>query len=85
MKQVCCYNKRADIVEVVPDLGVDVCSAIESGIIEDTSASVFHNMMKDMGEIGQFARDQFDIIEFERSYSKFRKKVNDEESKKSKE
>lgn len=82
MKQVCKYRKGADITEVVPGLGVNVVNAIESGIIQDTSAKVFHNMMKDVGEIGIVARDNFDIIEYERSYSKFRKYVKDKEDNK---
>ena len=84
MKRVCKFCKGADIVEVVPNLGVDVASAIENGIIKDTSASVFHNMMKEFPEIGQVARDNFDIIEYERSYAKFRKYVNDNEKNKDK-
>lgn len=82
MVQNCCYCKGADIVEVVPNLGVDVCNAIETGVIQDTSATVFHNMMKELGEVGIVARDPFDVIEYERSYTKFRKYVNDEEGKK---
>lgn len=84
MKQICKFREGADIVEVVPDLGVDVCNAIESGVIQDTSATVFHNMMQELGEVGMVARDPFDIIEYERSYSKFRKYVIDKESSKSK-
>lgn len=84
MKQVCNFCKGADITEVVPNLGVDVCNAIETGIIQDTSASVFHNMMKELGEVGIVARDNFDIIEYDRSYSKFRKHVKDNESSKDK-
>lgn len=79
MIQCCKFQKGRDIVEVVPNLGVDVCSAIESGIIQDTSASVFHNMMRELGEVGMVARDPFDIIEYDRSYSKFRKYINDKE------
>lgn len=79
MKQVCKFCKGADIVEVVPELGVDVNNAISTGIIQDTSASVFHNMMKDLGEVGMVARDPFDIIEYEHSYAKFRKYVKDSE------
>lgn len=85
MKQICKYKKGADICEVVPNLGVDVASAIESGIIKDTSATVFHNMMKNLDEVGMVARDTFDIIEYERSYTKYRKYVKDEEAKKNKE
>jgi hypothetical protein len=84
MKQDCKYCKGVDITDVVPNLGVDVCQAIESGIIQDTSASTFHNMMKDLGEVGMVARDPFDIIEYDRSYSKFRKYVNDKEKDKNK-
>ena len=82
MKQECRYCKGADVTDVVPGLGTDVCAAIEQGIIKDTSATTFHNMMKELGEVGIFARDQFDIIEYERSYSKFRKHVNDKEKEK---
>lgn len=85
MKQICKYVKDADIVEVVPNLGVDMRNAISTGIIQDTSASVFHNMMKELGEVGIVAREPFDIIEYDRSYSKFRKYVNDKESSKDKE
>lgn len=81
MVQDCKYCKGVDITDVVPNLGVDVGNAIETGIIQDTSAKVFHNMMKDTSEIGIVVRDPFDVIEYERSYSMFRKFVEDEESK----
>ena len=81
MIQICKFRKGADIVEVVPNLGVDVCNAIDTGIIQDTSASVFHNMMENLAEVGPVARDVFDIIEYDRAYSKFRRYV-DEDSKK---
>lgn len=84
MRQCCKFCKGADIVEVVPSLGVDVHNAIETGIIQDTSAKVFHNMMSELGEIGQVARDPFDIIEYERTYTKFRKYVKDSENNKDK-
>ena len=45
MLQKCCFRKGADIVETVPGLAVDLNNAIETGIIQDTSASVYHNMM----------------------------------------
>ena len=82
MKQVCKFCAGRDIVDVVPALGVDVHNAIETGIIQDTSAKVFHNMMQELGEIGQVARDPFDIIEYERTYTKFRKYVKDKEKEK---
>lgn len=84
MKQVCKFCKGSDIVEAVPNLGVDVHNAIETGVIQDTSAKVFHNMMNELGEVGQVARDPFDIIEYERTYTKFRKYVNDKEKDKNK-
>lgn len=79
----CVFCKGKDITEVVPGLEVDLGSAIETGIVQDTSALAFHNMMKDLAEVGQVARDQFDIIEYEHSYAKFRKHVNDKEKEKS--
>ena len=84
MIQECKFCKGADITEVVEGLGVDMNSALETGIIQDTSASVFHNMMKEFGEIGHVARDPFDIIEYDRAFSKFRKYVNDKEKDKNK-
>lgn len=84
MLQICKFKEGADIVQTVPHLGVDVHSAIETGIIHDTSASVFHNQMKELGEVGMVVRDPFDIIEYERSYGKFRKYVKDNEDKKNK-
>ncbi len=81
MRQSCKFFKGPDIVEPVPSLGVDVNNAIETGIIKDTSATIFHNMMSEFAEIGHVARDPFDIIEYERSYSKFRKYVNDDKKK----
>ena len=78
MKQCCTYCKGADIVKVVDGLGVDVCNAIDTGIIQDTSAKVFHNMMKSLDEIGSVARDKFDIIEYDRALAKFRKYVKDD-------
>ena len=78
MKQICKFCLGKDISETVPNLGVDLESAIDKGIIEDKSASVFHNMMSDLSEVGPVVRDQFDIIEYERSYAKFRKYVKDD-------
>lgn len=82
MIQCCKYDKVADICDVVQGLGVDVCNAIETGVIQDTSATTFHNMMKDFAEIGPVVREPFDVIEYDRSYTKFRKYVKDEEDKK---
>lgn len=78
MKQICKHNKSADIAQTVQGLEVNVCNAIETGIIQDTSALVFHNMMENLGEVGMVARDPFDIIEYDRTYAKFRKYVEDE-------
>lgn len=82
MRQICKFCKGRDIVQTVPGLGVDVNSAIATGVIQDTSATVFHNMMKELGEVGMVARDPFDIIEYEHSYAKFRKHINDKEKEK---
>ena len=84
MKQNCTYCKGVDIVDVVPGLGVDVHNAIETGIIEDKSAKVFHNMIQELGEIGNVVREPFDIIEYDRTYTKFRKYVDDDEASKQK-
>ena len=82
MVQDCTYSKGRDIISVVPGLGVDIRGAIEQGIIKDTSAAVFHNKIEKLDEVGIVARDMFDIVEYERSYTKFRRFVKDNESKK---
>lgn len=82
MLQKCCFRKGADIVETVPGLAVDLNNAIETGIIQDTSASVYHNMMDKVEQVGIVARDVFDIIEYDRSYAKFRRYVDEDKAEK---
>ena len=82
MLQRCKFRKGADIVATVPGLHVDLNNAIETGIIQDTSAQVFHNMMEKVEQVGVVARDVFDIIEYDRSYAKFRRLVEDDEKSK---
>mgnify|MGYP007111686517 CR=1 FL=1 len=64
MKQCCKFQDGPDITEVVEGLGIDVNNAINTGIIEDKSASVFHNELQEFGQIGIVARDTFDIIDY---------------------
>lgn len=85
MRQSCKFNKASDIVQTVPGLGAEVSGAIDSGVIKDTSATVFHNKIESLSEVGIVARDIFDIIDYEHAYTKFRKHVNDSEKNKSKE
>lgn len=79
MKQICEFKKGADIMETQPCLAVDINDQLESGNIVDTCVPANYNEQKAIEEIGSRVRDQFDVIEFERSYTKLRKYINDNE------
>lgn len=84
MKQICKYRKGADIMEVVPNLGVDVNNALETGQIRDTSVPAQYNMQKELAEVGTRVSEPFDVIEYERAYTRIRKDIKDKNSKEDK-
>lgn len=77
MKQICSKNKATDIMETVPQLAVNLTDGIETGNVIDTCVPAHYNGQASIEEVGSRVREPFDVIEFERSYTKLRKYVND--------
>lgn len=85
MKQVCKFKSGADILETQPGLATVISDAIDFGCIKDTSVPSSYNGQKALKEVGQRIGEPFDIIEFDRTYTKVRKSINDAEFAKKKE
>lgn len=77
MKQICKFVSGVDILETQQGLATDVPDAIDYGRIKDTSVPSQYNGQKSVAEIGQRIAEPFDVIEFDRTYTKIRKSIND--------
>lgn len=84
MKQSCKFRSGADILETVPGLQASIPEAIDFFRIKDTSCPSSYNGQKNLDEVGSRIREPFDVIEYDRSYTRLRKYIN-EDSKKKKE
>lgn len=79
MKQVCKFRQGADILATQSGLATSIPDAIDYGRIKDTSVPSSYNGQKSLQEVGQRIGEPFDIIEFDRTYTKVRKSINDAE------
>ena len=79
MKQTCKFRKGADITETVQGLQVNIPQAIDYSRVKDTSVPSSYNGQKDVSEVGDRIREPFDVIEYDRSYTRLRKYINDSE------
>lgn len=77
MKQTCKYDPMRDILEVVEGLSVNLDKALTSGVIRDTSVPAQYNMQKELAEVGNRVSEPFDVIEYERAYTRIRKQIKD--------
>lgn len=77
MRQICKYNPKSDILEVVEGLSVNLDKALTSGEIRDTSVPAQYNMQKELAEVGSRVSEPFDVIEYERAYTRIRKLIKD--------
>lgn len=84
MIQICKYNKSADILHVVPSQGVVIPDALDYGRIKDTCVLTDFNGQDTLESVGRRIEQPFDVIEYERTYTRLRKYIKDEEAKKSK-
>lgn len=84
MKQTCKFNKMSDITETVQGLAVNIPVALDYSRIKDTSVPSSYNGQKDVDEVGERVREPFDVIEYDRSYTRLRKYINDSEFEKTK-
>ena len=79
MKQICEFISGADILATQSGLQVNIPDSIDYGRIKDTSVSSQYNGQKKLNEVGTRIAEPFDIIEFDRTYTKIRKSINDSE------
>lgn len=81
----CKSHAGADILSVQRGLAVHIPDALDYGRIKDTSVSSQYNSQKSLAEVGQRIAEPFDVIEFDRTYTRIRKQINDAEYAKEKE
>lgn len=77
MKQICKYNKKADIQRTIPSLGSDLKGCIRNGIVRDTAISCFYNEQKETSDVGGRIYDQFDVVEAQGALEASRKKASE--------
>lgn len=76
MKQSCKFNKVTDIVAFQKGLSPDLNLAISSGVIPDTTSETSYNGLDDVSDIGHRVRDPFDVIEYDRAFSKVKARLD---------
>ena len=84
MIQICKFDEHADIVQTVPGLQVNIPDSMDFHRIQDTSVPAMYNGQKDLSEVGTRIREPFDVIEYDRAYTRVRHYHNtkkDDESK----
>lgn len=79
MKQICKFESGKDIVKTVSGLQANIPNALDYSRIKDTSVPSSYNGQKTTDEVGLRVREPFDVIEFDRSYTRIRKSINDSE------
>lgn len=75
MIQKCRYSEPACITPTNPDLAGNFKQSLRDGIVRDTSAHAFYNMLKDTSEVGPRITDEFDFIEYDNALRHYRKKA----------
>lgn len=86
MKQSPKFVSGPDITETAQGLGVNIPDAIDYHRIQDTSVPSMYNGQQSLSDVGTRIREPFDVIEYDRSYTRVRAKVlADRDSKKDKE
>lgn len=72
MKQDCKFRQGADIIETQPGLQVNIPDSIDYHRIQDTSVPAMYNGQKELSDVGQRIREPFDVIEYDRAYTRIR-------------
>lgn len=81
MKQTCKFNKVTDIVAFQPGLSPDVNLAISSGVIPDTTSETSHNGLSELSDIGHRINEPFDVIEYDRAFTRVKARIEAKKSK----
>lgn len=74
------FQEGRDICRVERGLASDIRGAVTNFTIKDTSTDAFYNGMENIEDIGPRVRDNFDAIEYEKSYARYRKSVSEKKS-----
>lgn len=82
MKQICLSRKKVDIIAFQPGCAPDLNLAITSGVIPDTTSETSYNGLDDVQDIGRRVSDPFDVIEYDRAYSRLKAKLEAKKSSK---
>lgn len=82
MRQVCLFNEKTDIVQTQRGLEQNIPDALDYSRIVDTSVPAQYNGQKELAEIGSRIAEPFDVIEYDRTYTRLRKFINDSEKEK---
>lgn len=77
MKQICSYVPGVDIAETVPGLAVSIPESMDYNRIKDTSVPASYNGQGQLSEVGSRVAEPFDVIEYDRTYTRIRKSVRD--------
>lgn len=75
MKQCPKFVSGPDITETVQGLGANIPDAIDYHRIQDTSVPSMYNGQQSLSDVGVRIREPFDVIEYDRSYTRVRAKV----------
>ena len=77
MKQICKYVPGRDIAETVPGLAVNIPESMDYNRIKDTSVPSSYNGQSQLEDVGSRIAEPFDVIEYDRAYTRIRKSVRD--------
>lgn len=67
MKQICRFNRKRDLKEVVPGLTPNLRIAMQEHVVLDTGISPEYNNIDDPANILGRVRDVFDAVEAQRA------------------
>lgn len=82
MKQKFIHDSRKNIQRVLPGCSPDLTKAIRTGVIPATGTTSDYNGLEELSDIGKRVREPFDVIHFDREYSRIERQI--ESRKKSK-
>lgn len=71
----CKYNPYKDIMQVVPDLGVNIDDMLQTGVVKDSGETLDNNGIDDPSAIIGRVSDVFDAMDAARIVKKYGKKA----------
>lgn len=83
MKQSFTYDSHKNIQRVIPGCSPDLTKAIRTGVIPATGTSSDYNGLEELSDIGKRVREPFDVIHFDREYSRIERQMESRKKSKS--